>query len=222
MENLYYDKGIEEESYCLTCGEVFMIEEEDQEYCSRLCKTKQKTGLNEKVILPVTNKHPPRECMFCKKEFNADLRQLYCSTDCRAESRRKIYYKSKTVNKQACPSCNKTFISKGAGNRYCSYECQRHHRRAKLPSTKQWKVLSEYVYERDMYKCVSCKDDKGSYHVHHKLPLSLGGTNEYDNLELLCERCHGERHTEINARLKERREKVGANYEILTNNALTA
>ena len=33
-------------------------------------------------------------------------------------------------------------------------------------------------------------------HVHHKKPLSEGGTNDFDNLESLCRACHSRIHGE--------------------------
>ncbi|WP_081101887.1 HNH endonuclease [Bacillus cereus group sp. BfR-BA-01448] len=43
-------------------------------------------------------------------------------------------------------------------------------------------------------KCFS----KVDVHLHHKIPLKTGGTNEYENLIPLCEECHWEfqRHFE--------------------------
>ncbi|MCR5510370.1 MAG: HNH endonuclease [Lachnospiraceae bacterium] len=31
-------------------------------------------------------------------------------------------------------------------------------------------------------------------HVHHKLPLNEGGTNDFDNLQSLCKSCHSRLH----------------------------
>nr|WP_255444115.1 HNH endonuclease signature motif containing protein [Bacillus sp. SH7-1] len=35
-------------------------------------------------------------------------------------------------------------------------------------------------------KCFS----KVDVHLHHKIPLKTGGTNDYENLIPLCEECH--------------------------------
>ena len=40
--------------------------------------------------------------------------------------------------------------------------------------------------------CVICDKNKGSQ-IDHILPLSLGGTNEPDNLQVLCKECHFEK-----------------------------
>jgi 5-methylcytosine-specific restriction endonuclease McrA len=52
----------------------------------------------------------------------------------------------------------------------------------------EWGQLRAAVHRRDRV-CVRC----GSTHdlqVHHRIPLVDGGSNELDNLELLCARCH--------------------------------
>ncbi|HDR7607772.1 HNH endonuclease (plasmid) [Bacillus mycoides] len=44
-------------------------------------------------------------------------------------------------------------------------------------------------------KCFS----KTDVHLHHKIPLKTGGTNDYDNLIPLCEECHWEFHRHFEA-----------------------
>ena len=34
-------------------------------------------------------------------------------------------------------------------------------------------------------------------HVHHKIPLTEGGTNDFDNLESLCKSCHRAIHNRM-------------------------
>lgn len=46
------------------------------------------------------------------------------------------------------------------------------------------------------HKCQECGIDPGPYKLdaHHKIPLGWGGTNDDDNLVLLCEDCHKKIH----------------------------
>ncbi|WP_460228209.1 HNH endonuclease [Bacillus cereus] len=44
-------------------------------------------------------------------------------------------------------------------------------------------------------KCFS----KVDIHLHHKIPLKTGGTNDYENLIPLCEECHWEFHRHFEA-----------------------
>lgn len=48
------------------------------------------------------------------------------------------------------------------------------------------------VIDRDGYKCQHCKIDK-SLTVDHIFPLSKGGSDELDNLQLLCRSCNSKK-----------------------------
>lgn len=49
------------------------------------------------------------------------------------------------------------------------------------------------VLKRDKEKCVICGNNS-RLHIHHKIPVSDGGTDDLDNLETLCDLCHAEKH----------------------------
>jgi 5-methylcytosine-specific restriction endonuclease McrA len=42
--------------------------------------------------------------------------------------------------------------------------------------------------------CPHCYQRTRFLHVHHRIPLSRGGSNSADNLDVLCERCHSDEH----------------------------
>ena len=42
--------------------------------------------------------------------------------------------------------------------------------------------------------CEKCGYPRGPRHVHHKTPISEGGSHKRENLLLLCERCHSRLH----------------------------
>ncbi len=62
---------------------------------------------------------------------------------------------------------------------------------------KSWNRLRFVIYKRDNYTCQICgckvspnyEGDKKA-NCHHIVPLGRGGTNRFDNLITLCNRCH--------------------------------
>jgi formate-dependent nitrite reductase cytochrome c552 subunit len=48
------------------------------------------------------------------------------------------------------------------------------------------------VFGRDGYCCVVCH--KSAVHVHHVLPRSSGGSDDFDNLVSVCNSCHRRIH----------------------------
>ena len=58
---------------------------------------------------------------------------------------------------------------------------------------KDWFSLKEEVIAKYGRKCINC-GTTDNIDVHHKIPLSEGGTNCWDNLIPLCRNCHEELH----------------------------
>jgi 5-methylcytosine-specific restriction endonuclease McrA len=56
-----------------------------------------------------------------------------------------------------------------------------------------WPELRQLVLDRDKHRCGNCGSTH-ELHVHHIVPLSLGGTNEMGNLRTLCRSCHERLH----------------------------
>jgi len=52
------------------------------------------------------------------------------------------------------------------------------------------KFFLKYLIERDGKRCVFCGTTDGAFHIDHIKPVSLGGDNSFDNLQLLCEKCN--------------------------------
>lgn len=57
-----------------------------------------------------------------------------------------------------------------------------------------WDKRRKKVAERDGEQCNDCRN-LTYLHLHHVVPLSRGGDNRLENLELLCEKCHSRRHS---------------------------
>ncbi len=67
-----------------------------------------------------------------------------------------------------------------------------------------WFTIAAEVRELCEYKCVQCGAFQGRSggEVHHRRPLSKGGTTTKANLELLCGDCHQSKHTHHTLRKK--------------------
>lgn len=157
-----------------------------------------------------------KKCKNCNKEIiTTRSNQKFCSKECLKE----FYIKQgkiKTCNSYAiCKHCGGKFKQRTSNMLYCSPKCNQEHRRSKLIHYRQWLVLVEYCKERDNYKCVRCNDVENLL-VHHVLPISLGGNNEYSNLITLCNPCHKKAHDIINNLLKEKK-PIKYLYEFLHN-----
>jgi hypothetical protein len=55
--------------------------------------------------------------------------------------------------------------------------------------------LRRQVFDRDSYRCVDCGispsiDPSCVLHIDHRIPVSKGGTNDLDNLQVLCDQCN--------------------------------
>ena len=63
-------------------------------------------------------------------------------------------------------------------------ECQSCHRKGKL------KLISGCYYQAYEKYRANWRSKPIAFEVHHKVSLSEGGTNDEDNLTLLCRQCH--------------------------------
>lgn len=59
-----------------------------------------------------------------------------------------------------------------------------------------WEKTKRIVHSRER-ACVWCGDVFGPFHVDHIWPVSLGGTDDLDNLVLACRRCNLEKSNKI-------------------------
>lgn len=61
-------------------------------------------------------------------------------------------------------------------------------------SYNEWENIRERVFALKGRCCAHCGATVGEIHVHHIIPVSLGGTNDMDNLIPLCKSCHEKVH----------------------------
>ena len=76
---------------------------------------------------------------------------------------------------------------------------------ALILSGKDWHRQVMEVFERDEFKCRGCgKDMDWAYEwadVHHIVKRSNGGSDNLENLVLLCRECHSKNHPEHQVKL---------------------
>lgn len=135
------------------------------------------------------------KCRFCGKVFIKNMyNQRLCSKKCSDE----FYNKGKQKPDAECLHCGEKFLKKAVKHYFCSYDCGKEYRKIKAPTSDVWALSVEFISERDNYKCRDCgQKNSVKLVVHHINPLVYGGNNEYNNLILLCERCHSKRHADI-------------------------
>lgn len=70
------------------------------------------------------------------------------------------------------------------------------------------KEFRQKIFERDNYECQLCKPKKNllflplNRRIDHKIPLSKGGSNNIENLWLVCDECDTKKKNKIYKRLK--------------------
>lgn len=67
------------------------------------------------------------------------------------------------------------------------------HQRTKMTIKERQQILSMVDY-----CCCNCKKQTKSLEIDHIIPLASGGTNSYENLQVLCKECHSEKTKDEN------------------------
>lgn len=62
-----------------------------------------------------------------------------------------------------------------------------------------WEEIRKEVLKRDSYQCCNDPSHKNTpLHVHHIVPISVGGTHHISNLKTICKDCHAKIHPQMN------------------------
>lgn len=131
------------------------------------------------------------KCKNCDKDFDALQKELdrgnakFCSRSCSA-----LYNgKHREKLKHTCKACNNPFTSKAKHAIYCSTTCKNISIK---PSNNKYRYhLSHKINKLLKDKsCANCKWDSDVCDIHHIIPRAKGGTDNFDNLILLCPNCH--------------------------------
>jgi hypothetical protein len=58
------------------------------------------------------------------------------------------------------------------------------------PPQSEWAEIRAFVFERDDYTCQYCGEYGGRLECDHVVPVSRGGTNDFENLLTACFGCN--------------------------------
>lgn len=126
----------------------------------------------------------------CRECRNAQQRRHWRKPGVKESRRRYLQKYSKTEKFKKRKYAWARAYRKGKGRKI--YQLRQEFKRKKKSLSLHVKLLS-----RQDCKCALCKKDiftVGPLEVDHIIPLSKGGTNKDDNLRIVCEQCHKERH----------------------------
>lgn len=193
--------------------------EEGKKYCSRDCYFQKKHKKKMSNKQPEQSKIYIKKCTQCGKLFTSKTKKQRCSRDCDLEyAREKAYLHGQSKHKPkeiTCKECGKVFITEyGDKKRYfCSIDCSskysrrkrkkelgNHRRRARYYGCEYEPINVVKVFERDGWRCQICgkmtpKNKKGknlsnSPELDHIMPISLGGSHSYKNVQCACRSCN--------------------------------
>ena len=138
-----------------------------------------------------------RTCKFCGKMLNKS-QKVFCSQSCSAKYNNK-FISRKTKESRTCVVCGKDFMCSvhvKKCNSVCD-DCKKHNR----PHNKEAKFILDYskrtvtkILKRSGHGCEICGWNDETCDIHHITPVSKGGTNEHDNLIIVCPNCHRKCH----------------------------
>ena len=180
---------------CSYCGKEFKVEKRFLgKYCSQDCTHLARRNREKRI------------CEECGKEFEVkkSIKSIHCSLDCKYKSLSKKRNFQKEYN---CEQCGKTFLRKRSSKqKFCSKECkfesQKNGFEHYFYTTSEWHKTRSLILVRDNFTCKSCKKRQKRLHVHHLIPRMYGGTEDFDNLITLCNKCHIRLHKEMQFNIK--------------------
>lgn len=187
----YYTKKAKFNKVC-DCGNTYSTYKNNKVKCDA-CKASESAAKRYFYVKPI------KHCKVCSS-LVPHHRSSYCSESC---SRIGSAKKPKMIS---CKVCNTQF-RRLSSELHCSKECKQitekarsRRRRNAITRTQTQTIDPILLFEKYNWQCAMCSKPTpreliGTFHndsptIDHVIPLSLGGTHTYDNLQLLCQYCN--------------------------------
>lgn len=139
-----------------------------------------------------------KTCGFCDKKFDAEMREIkrgnakFCSRSCSVSNLNKLRISVKLICQNE--ECIKEYLSKNKNSKYCSTRCSNRSRllRSGYKGNTRNKIKRDIInyIGSNNFKCFICGWDEDSCDIHHILPKSKGGKDDFSNLSVLCPNHH--------------------------------
>lgn len=151
-----------------------------------------------------------KNCKNCNKLFLTDTRELsrgtrkgkpqglFCSRTCSAI----FSNKNRSLNTLICIHCSSSFTSVSKITKFCSDICCIKHRK-NIANSEQIVRKSTLIarvnksLKSGTSKCFICDWDKTVCDIHHIIPKSKGGSDDFSNITVLCPNCHRLAHKNL-------------------------
>lgn len=189
---------------CLNCNGIYKVKKSRKEkgltkFCSTICKHDHIR--NNKILY----KRKPDNCVckLCKKTFRLKPfsikrgRGSYCSRTCQADSQKISMTGNNNPNYRHGRTYEKGFYKNTAEiwrskNRDIISLHRRRQKAIRRSVDGKFSIREiRNLKETQRSKCINCFSSiKDKYHVDHIIPIKLGGTNNIENIQLLCPTCN--------------------------------
>ncbi len=118
-------------------------------------------------------------------------KQISYSTKWKIANKQRVNLYSKTYREENPEKVKAAKLSWSLANKHKFPIYGHNYRCSKKNTGKLSKGLSEKLYRLQKGKCPCCKKALGTdFHIDHIMPLSLGGLNTDDNIQLLRSKCN--------------------------------
>lgn len=90
------------------------------------------------------------------------------------------------------PSCREIFQG-NKRSKFCSLDCKKHY--FNFPFEEHTLAQKKKILKSKITSCQICGlENKNVLEVDHKIPSYKGGTDNFNNLQIICSNCHTLKH----------------------------